>query len=199
MPSPEPQTMASRPSRRLWAIVAIVGAVFLQGCMSVPKGVEPIRDFVLEDYLGTWYEVARLDHRFERGLSHVSATYTLRPDGLVQVFNRGWREDDQEWTSITGSAKWADDSRRGHLGVSFFGPFRFSYVVFDWDRDAGTAFVSGPDHDTLWLLARTPDVSEETRQRFITVAQDSGFDLEELIWVEHRDPPSPRPPMPPPP
>lgn len=181
-------------ARQTFRIVAATfGLAWLQGCMSLPEGVVPIQDFDVEAYAGTWYEIARLDHRFERGLQSVTARYRLLPNGKVEVWNQGWNEKKARWKSAKGDAKLAKEPNVGHLGVSFFGPFRFSYVLFDWNREKGTAFVSGPNHDTLWLLSRTPVVDEASKKTFVDLAQAKGFDLSSLIWVDQTVPPVPSP------
>jgi len=159
---------------------------FLLGCVSIPEGVQPVDGFDLERYLGTWYEVARLDHRFERGLENVTAEYTLRGDGGVRVVNRGYSKAENEWKEAEGKAYFAGERDRGFLKVSFFGPFYGSYVIFELDReDYGYAFVSGPDRSYLWLLSRTPAVSREVMDRFVRRSRELGFDTDELIFVDH--------------
>jgi apolipoprotein D and lipocalin family protein len=157
----------------------------LAGCTGVPKGVAPVGGFELERYLGKWYEIARLDHRFERGLSRVSAEYLRREDGGVDVINRGYDAKADLWKQADGRAYFVDDPAVGHLKVSFFGPFYSSYVIFELDRENYRyAFVSGPDTDYLWLLARTPQVEPALYERFIQRATELGFDTAGLIRVE---------------
>jgi len=140
--------------------------------------------FELSKYLGTWYEIARLDHSFERGLSNVTAEYSLRKDGGVRVINRGYSAEEGKWEQAEGKAYFVEDSDTGHLKVSFFGPFYGAYVVFNLDEDYQQSFVSGPDRSYLWFLSRTPTVSEADKQRFIQAARAKGFDTDELIFVE---------------
>lgn len=154
------------------------------GCLGIPNGVAPVNNFELDAYLGTWHEVARLDHRFERNLQQVTATYALRDDGGVSVLNRGWNSRSEQWEQAQGRAYFVGDSSVGHLKVSFFGPFYGSYVVFEKDaRSAEYAFVSGPNHSYLWLLSRTPQVSVVTAARFQSEAKRLGFPVNELIWL----------------
>lgn len=165
----------------LWA------CCFLAGCVGVPKDVTPVSGFELERYLGKWYEIARLDHSFERGLTQVTATYSMREDGGVAVLNQGFSAEEDGWQSAEGKAYFVDSNQTGHLKVSFFGPFYASYVVFALDKESYEyAFVSGPDKDFLWLLSRSPQVSPELRARFESQAQSLGFDTGELIWVEQK-------------
>jgi len=122
--------------------VCAVLAVFLVGCTGLPKNVEPVQDFKLDNYLGTWYEIARLDHSFERGLSHVKAEYILRDGGGIIVKNTGFNQKDNAWSKAQGKAYFKGSEELGHLKVSFFGPFYASYVIFYVD-DYQHAFVSG--------------------------------------------------------
>ena len=69
----------------------------LTGCVGIPENIQPVDNFKLEKYLGKWYEIARLDHSFERGLNRVSAEYSLRPDGGIKVINRGYLAKDKKW------------------------------------------------------------------------------------------------------
>ena len=161
-----------------------VSLIVFVGCTGTPEGVRPVEDFDLNKYLGKWYEIARLDHRFERGLEQVSAEYTLRDDGGVRVVNKGYKTDAGEWTEIEGKAYFVGPEDVGHLKVSFFGPFYASYVVFELDEeDYQYAFVSGNNTSYLWLLSRTPEVSDELLAHFRARAEKLGFDTDALIYV----------------
>lgn len=173
------------PNRLLKALlIAVIGVV--SACTGIPEGVEPIDDFELKRYLGQWYEIARLDHSFERGLSRVTANYSLREDGGVKVLNRGYDKEKTEWQDSEGKAYLVGAPNVGHLKVSFFGPFYGSYIIFDLDEDYHYAMVSGPDRSYLWLLSRTPTVSDDIRQRFIRRASELGFDTSALIFVDQQ-------------
>lgn len=158
----------------------------LTGCLGMPDKVAPVQEFELENYLGTWHEIARLDHSFERGLSKVTADYSLRDDGGVKVINRGYSVENQEWKEAEGKAYFVDGEQTGYLKVSFFGPFYGSYVVFELDKaDYQYAFVSGPNNDYLWLLAREPQVEQSVVDKFLSMSKDRGFDTEQIIFVDH--------------
>ena len=157
--------------------------VLLVSCTGLPDNVEPVSQFDTEQYLGTWYEIARLDHSFERNLERVTATYGFNEDGSISVLNKGFNTEKGEWRQAEGVAKPMGSSDIAHLKVSFFGPFYGTYAVFELADDYSHAFVSGYNTDYLWLLAREPDVSAEVRQRFINESQALGFDTSKLIWV----------------
>lgn len=159
----------------------------LIGCLGTPKMVKPVSDFKLDNYLGKWYEVARLDHPFEKGLSNVTAEYSLRSDGGISVLNRGYSKEENKWKEARGRAYFVDDPNVGYLKVSFFGPFYGSYVVFELDRDNYSyAFVSGPNTDYLWLLSRTPNVASQIIEKFVKMAKELGFDTNGIIYVQHQ-------------
>jgi apolipoprotein D and lipocalin family protein len=154
----------------------------------MPDAVRPVQGFELERYLGTWYEIARLDHSFERGLSRVTADYSMRDDGGVRVINRGFSAAKGAWKEAEGKAYFVESADMGFLKVSFFGPFYGAYVVFELDQQGYQyAFVSGWNTSYLWLLARTPTVSDEIKGRFVEQAAELGFDTDALIFVEQTE------------
>jgi len=161
-------------------------AFILAGCLGMPENVTPVENFELNRYLGKWYEIARLDHSFERGLERITAEYSMRDDGGVSVVNRGYSIEDDEWKVAEGKAYFVNDVNSGYLKVSFFGPFYGSYVVFEIDQEGYEyAFVSGPDTSYLWLLSRTPKLKQEIIEKFKRISKELGFDTSKLILVNH--------------
>jgi len=158
--------------------------VLLAGCVSVPEGIEPVKDFQAERYLGKWYEIARLDHSFERGMQQVTAEYSLREDGGIKVLNRGFIESKQEWKEAQGKAYFVEDQQTGYLKVSFFGPFYGAYIVFDLGENYQYSLVSGPDKSYLWLLSRTPTLPAEQQSRLVAKMSELGFATDQLIFVD---------------
>lgn len=161
----------------------MLAALLLGGCVGKPANVTPVANFNSAKYLGKWYEIARLDHSFERGLTHVSAEYSLRPDGGLKVVNRGYKAADAKWKEAVGKAYFVEQPDLGYLKVSFFGPFYGSYIVFELDADYRYSLVSGPDKSYLWLLSRTPTLDAATTKRLVAKAQALGFDTSKLIYV----------------
>lgn len=160
--------------------------VLLAGCMGMPAAVQPVSGFQAERYLGRWYEIARLDHSFERGMARVTAEYRQRDDDGIEVINRGWLAESKAWKEARGKAYFVDGPDKGYLKVSFLGPFYGSYVVFELDaQDYRYALVSGPDTSYLWLLARSPTLDAATRERLVARAAAAGFDTSKLIFVDH--------------
>ena len=160
-------------------------SLLVAGCTGIPDGIEPVDEFDTQRYLGTWHEIVRLDHRFERGLDGVTATYTQRPDGGLDVLNRGYDRASGEWKEARGKAYFVGAADTAHLKVSFFGPFYASYVVFWLDEDYEYALVTGHNRSYLWLLSRTAEVPGDTLRRLIGRAERAGFATEDLIYVNH--------------
>jgi apolipoprotein D and lipocalin family protein len=162
----------------------LVVLVLLSGCLGKPDKVTPVAHFETAKYLGTWYEIARLDHTFERGLSNVSANYALREDGGLKVVNRGYNGATKQWKESVGKAYFVEQSDSAYLKVSFFGPFYGSYIVFDLDQaNYQYSMVSGPNKSYLWILSRTPTMDDATKKRLVAKAQALGFDTSKLIDV----------------
>ncbi len=158
----------------------------LSGCGSIPAGVEPVGDFEIDRYLGTWYEIARLDHSFERGLSHVTAEYTALPDGRIGVRNRGYNAAKEKWSEATAKARFAGDPTVGSLRVTFFWPFSAGYHIIALDRqNYEYAMVCSNSRNYLWILARKPVLEAEPLERLVQQAKAWGFATEALIFPSH--------------
>ena len=124
----------------------LVTLVAVAGCFGIPKGITPVANFDAQRYMGKWYEIARLEHSYERGLSGITAHYSLREDGGINVVNRGYDAKKKEWRSAEGTAYAVGNRDTGDLKVSFVGPCYGSYVIVDVDRFGYEyAFVTGPD------------------------------------------------------
>ncbi|MEH6650574.1 MAG: lipocalin family protein [Motiliproteus sp.] len=165
----------------------VISVLLLSGCLGMPESVRPVSGFELNNYLGKWYEIARLDHSFERGLSQVTAEYRLKSDGGVSVLNRGFSVEDNEWQEAEGKAYFVESDTEGYLKVSFFGPFYGSYVIFELDRENYQyAFISGPNSDYLWLLSRTATVEPEVIEKFVAMSEERGFKTENVIYVQQK-------------
>ena len=169
--------------------LGLLAGLLLGGCVGIPQGVEPVTGFELERYLGTWYEIARLDHPFERGLERVTATYTQRQEGGIRVVNRGYHPASGDWREATGKAFLVAGKDVGRLKVSFFGPFYGGYNIIALDHtDYRWAMVCGPSRDYLWILAREPTLAEPFYADLVDQAGQLGFATAELIQVRHADP-----------
>jgi apolipoprotein D and lipocalin family protein len=165
-------------------VLLVAGVLLLVSCRSKPLDTVPELD--IERYSGTWYEIARLPNRFERGLKCVTATYTLREDGRVTVFNQGHKIDDPaETQSIEGVAWVPNNKEPGRLKVRFFWPFSAGYYVMALGNDYEYALVGSPSRRFLWILARDPQMAPDLYNKLTETARAKGFDTSEMIRVEH--------------
>lgn len=170
------------------SIAILFGTFLLAGCTAVPRGIVPVNNFDLDRYLGTWYEIARLDHRFERGLSQVSATYSKRSDGGVDVINRGFNRQAKKWKEAKGRAYFVDEPDIARLKVTFFWPFYGGYNVIELDHaNYSYALVCGPNKNYLWILARAKKLDANITEALIDKAKAIGFNTSELILVDQQE------------
>jgi apolipoprotein D and lipocalin family protein len=177
--------MTSLNRSSLVTMAALVTAALISGCATrPPAGVEVVKNFELERYLGTWYEIARFDHSFERGLTHVTAEYSVIDAKTVRVVNSGFNTAEGKQETREGKAKFAGDKTVGSLKVSFFGPFYGGYHILALDEDYQYALVSGPTRNYLWILSRTPALEQEVYDGLVQVAADFDFDTSRLLLVD---------------
>lgn len=165
--------------------ICLSGLLFLCGTscsarLTVDNSVSG--DLDLNRYLGDWYEIARFDHPFERGLSFCKANYSLREDGKVAVVNSGIKNGKPKESK--GKAKLTDDSRV--LRVSFFGPFYGDYRILLLDEGYQWVLVGGSSDEFLWILSRTPQLTDEVRKTILSESARRGYDISKLIWVEQQ-------------
>ena len=154
---------------------------------TIPEGIEAVKGFDLKRYLGRWYEICRMPMRYEKGLTRVTAEYSLNADGSVRVVNSGFDERSRRWRKSTGKAIFADDPNEAKLKVSFFGPFYAGYNVVAIDEDYQYALVFGRTLDYMWILARDPDVPEKILRKYVEKAAAAGYDYYRLIWTEQEE------------
>ena len=167
-------------------ILLAIGFGSLTGCSTRPPiGISAVTPFDVQRYQGHWYEVARLDHIFERGMTDVSATYQPQADGSLRVINRGFDAAKGEWREAIGKALFSAAPTTGSLKVSFFGPFYGGYHVAALDADYRWALVVGPDRGYCWILAREKQLDAAQREAIIARANGLGIDTSALIWVTH--------------
>ena len=174
----------------LFRILVLLTSLLLSACMGVPDNVKVVQSVNASQYLGTWYEIARLDQSFERGLEKISATYSLKADGGIKVLNRGFNVAKNEWKEAEGKAYFvdapnADKTNTGKLKVSFFGPFYGAYNIIALDANYQHVMICGPDKSYLWILSRTPQLAEPIKQGLVAKAKVLGFATDKLIYVKH--------------
>ncbi len=154
-------------------------------CSTIPKNVQAVTPFNKDRYLGKWYEIARFDFRFERGLNNTTAEYSLRKDGKIRVINRGFNYEKKEWKQAEGKAKFVGEENIAMLKVSFFGPFYSGYNVIALDEDYKYSLVAGANLKYLWILSREKTIPDNIKAKYLKIAEDYGFKIENLLWIEH--------------
>lgn len=157
----------------------------LFSCAMIPKGAEAVQAFEKEKYLGKWYEIARMDFKFEKNLNNTTAVYSINDNGTIKVVNRGFNTKKEEWTQAMGKAKFVGDENVGMLKVSFFGPFYSGYNVIAVDQNYKYALVAGKSLKYLWILSRDTDIPKEIKDKYLEMAEDIGYDTSTLLWVSH--------------
>jgi lipocalin len=144
-----------------------------------------VKELDLPRYLGTWYEIARFDHRFERGLQGVTATYSMRDDGKIKVLNQGYENTlDGKLSVAEGKAK--TTSEPGKLKVSFFWIFYADYFVLELDENYQWVLIGSSSDKYLWILSRTPQLEEKVKNHILEKAKERGYDISKLIWVKQK-------------
>lgn len=162
---------------------AVVTTVILAGCVSGPKvDNTPVAALDLKRYLGEWYEIARFDHSFERGIEQAKAVYTLNEDGTIKVENSGIKDGKPK--TVIGKGKRTNEPAL--LRVSFFGPFYADYRVMKIDAEYTCALVGSGGADYLWILSRTSILPEATKSELLDEAKRRGYDTDKLIWVRQK-------------
>jgi apolipoprotein D and lipocalin family protein len=157
----------------------------LYSCSTIPKGAVAVKPFDKARYLGKWYEIARLDFKFEKGLNNTTAEYSLNKNGTIRVENKGYDFKKAEWKQAIGKAKFVGKDNVGMLKVSFFGPFYSGYNVIAIDADYRYALVAGESLKYLWILSRETTIPEEVKSRYLKIATEIGYKVSDLVWVEH--------------
>jgi apolipoprotein D and lipocalin family protein len=165
-------------------IAFFLGLFTFNACANIPEGAVAIKPFNAERYLGKWYEIARFDFRFERGLNNTTATYSMNKDGSIRVLNQGFDYEKKVWKKAVGKAKFVTTPDEARLKVSFFGPFYGGYNVIALDSAYQYALIAGSDLGYLWILSRTKTMPEEVKQNYLNLAAKLGFKTENLLWIE---------------
>ena len=171
---------------KIISLIVVIGIIILfNSCASIPQKAKPVENFEVNRYLGTWYEVARFDFRFEKDLDNTSANYTLDKKGNVIVMNSGYNFVKKKWSKADGLAKFRGDKNIAALKVSFFGPFYSGYNVIALDENYQYALIAGKSLDYIWILSRTKELPDEIKTEYLKIAEDIGYDTSRLIWIKH--------------
>ncbi|SFD65507.1 lipocalin family protein [Flavobacterium phragmitis] len=162
-------------------------AFLLYSCSSstIPKNATAVTDFDKAKYLGRWYEIARLDYKWEKDLDNVTAEYSLNENGTIKVDNKGYNVKKDKWEQSIGKARFVKKDNIGMLKVSFFGPFYSGYNVIAVDENYKYALVAGKSLDYMWILSRETTMPESIKADFLIKAQEIGYNVSNLVWVKH--------------
>ncbi len=167
------------------AILTITIMVIFTACSTILPGATAVKSFDKAKYLGKWYEIARMDFKFERDLNNTTAEYALNTNGTIKVTNKGYNTKKEKWEQANGKAKFVNRDTEAMLKVSFFGPFYGGYNVVAIDKDYKYALVVGSSTEYMWILSRETSIPKNIKTNYIKMAKDLGFKTSELIWVEH--------------
>lgn len=159
----------------------------LTSCSTIPQNAAAVKPFYKEQYLGKWYEIARLDFKYEKDLNNTTAEYSLREDGKIKVDNKGYNTKKEKWSQAIGKAKFVNGENVAMLKVSFFGPFYSGYNVIAIDDNYKYALVAGKNTKYLWILSRETSIPEDIKQNYLKIAQDIGYNTNDLLWIEHNN------------
>ena len=166
-------------------VLGILALALLKPRRSIPRGAVAVKPFDIKKYLGKWYEIARLDFRFEKDLNNTTAHYSLNSDSFVKVTNRGYNYKTREWKESVGKARFVSSPDEGRLKVSFFRPFYSGYNVLAIDPGYKYALIAGKNLKYLWLLSRETSLPPNIKEDYLSLAGKLGFHTEKLVWVEH--------------
>lgn len=143
-----------------------------------------VKELDINRYIGTWYEIARFPHSFEKNLVGVTATYSLRDNGKIRVVNEGYKKTlDGKRSSAEGKAKIPNKKEPGKLKVAFFWNFYGDYYVLELDKDYQWAMIGSSSDKYFWILSRTPQMDPDTYNMLLENARKRGYKLEKLIKV----------------
>lgn len=149
-----------------------------------PQDLPTVKEVNLQKYVGTWYEIARLPNRFEKGLTCITATYTLKENGEIGVLNQGYLlENVSEKSQDKGKAWVPNANYPGRLKVQFFWPFAGDYYIIHLDDDYQYVLVGSPNRKFLWVLSKNKQLDEAIYQKLLTIAKEQGFDISTMIKV----------------
>lgn len=171
----------------LMAAVMVTGLILLlKSKKRLSWKARVVRGFDLSRFLGKWYEIARLDYRYEHHLDHCTARYMRNKDGSIQVINQGYNLHTGAFEEVKGRARLNGRPGEGRLRVSFWGPFYAAFNVIAIDPEYRYALIAGRNRDYLWLLSRRKTMPQKVKKEFLNLAEEAGFETDKLLWVNHQ-------------
>jgi len=162
--------------------VLMMTIVFFIGCSAKYPPLATVEEVDIQKYRGTWYEIARFEHFFEKNCKNVTATYEIKEDQKIAVTNRCTDITTNEKKEATGVA-YAVNKTNSKLKVSFFRPFYGDYWILDLEENYQYALVGSPSRELLWILSRTKTMSDETKQNILKKLPELGFESDKFIWT----------------
>ncbi|PKP03460.1 MAG: hypothetical protein CVU11_08195 [Bacteroidetes bacterium HGW-Bacteroidetes-6] len=175
--------MKTKKLNHLPIILVIIAGFY--SCRTIPKDVVAVKPFYKERYLGKWYEIARIDFKYEKDLDNTTAEYSLNSNGIIKVDNQGYNTKKGQWEQATGKAKFVGDENIAMLKVSFFGPFYSGYNVIAIDDNYKYALVTGASLNYLWILSRETNIPDSIKNKYLKIAEGFGYNTNNLLWVKH--------------
>ena len=169
----------------LGTTIAMGAVMLLRAMKTKPRKAEPVKDFDLYNYLGNWYEIARLDHRFEKHMTNVIANYSVNRDGNVRVINSGYNPKKDKWEKAEGVAKFRGKEQEGALKVSFFSPIYEGYNIISIDDNYKYALIAGRNLEYLWILSREKSIPQNIKDNYLKLSELIGYNVAKLTWVTH--------------
>ncbi|BDX38725.1 outer membrane lipoprotein Blc [Tenuifilaceae bacterium CYCD] len=171
--------------KSLFLLINTLAMSGLFSCSTIPKGVMAVKPFEKERYLGKWYEIARIDFKYEKDLNNTTAEYSLNDNGTIKVTNKGYNTKTGAWKQAIGKAKFVENDTVGMLKVSFFCPFYSGYNVIAIDPEYRYALIAGASYRYLWILSRETSIPDEVKNEYIKIAEGFGYNTSELLWIVH--------------
>ncbi|SEA36274.1 apolipoprotein D and lipocalin family protein [Arachidicoccus rhizosphaerae] len=169
----------------LGTTIAMGAVMLLRSMKTKPRKAEPIKDFDLYNYLGNWYEIARLDHRFEKHMTNVMASYSVNEDGNIRIINSGYQAKKDKWEKVEAVGKFRGSEHEGALKVSFFTPIYEGYNIISIDDNYKYALIAGRNLEYLWILSREKSIPQNIKNNYLKLAELIGYNISKLTWVRH--------------
>ena len=163
-------------------LLFVLGLFLLVGCSSKNPQLDTVKRIDLKKYLGTWYEIARYEHSFEKDCKNVTATYSLKENNEIKVINKCTNSINNKTKEAIGSA-YSTDETNTKLKVSFFWPFYGDYWILDIDNDYTYALIGEPSRKYFWILSREKQLSSNLKKEILNKLPNYGYDTKSLIWT----------------
>jgi len=169
----------------LGTTIAMGAIMIVRSLKNMPKKAEPVKDFDLYDFLGNWYEIARLDNRFEHQLDNVMTNYSVKKNGNIRIINSGFNTIEKQWEEVEGVGKFRGSEQVGALKVRFAVPFYEGYNIIAIDEHYNHALIAGRNLNYLWILSREKDLPPAIKEKYMKLSELIGYNVSKLVWTIH--------------